>query len=449
MKSWQLTSLAIMGLVVQSVGTNVFIREHSTSLGIDLALITALTLTLMGTAALVTRTVDGILKERTKKKLEERGLGELGDAFTGASGSSVMRNSFLFVVILTGMASLVDGFLLDNLTSYYEEEGRYNTIVRAGDKDAIGAMLEEMATETLGQRLELYVNDFMVPLLEREDVREQALLGLWVTGERMGRSVDLITFTGASSGGWEKALLKSLGQQPAEAVRGYIGPDEPPGVRKAALSALGTFRTGKDIESLGEGLRSDSEEIKLGAITGLSAYKGSLDAVEVVLNALETGDLTGRAQSLAAFSVGDIMMIWQPSRVGGESNERASSLMARFGTFLESQDLDLQCIGVAALRKGRIPSCSQSLFRIFDGAGKGAECTAISMERPPLSPLTLAIAGDLQFRVLDSLSLMALGNDEVREWVLEKRAGEGTKEYSKAVRDGLKSLEMKLTPKGE
>jgi hypothetical protein len=449
LKSWQLTSLALVGLLVQSLGSNLFIREHSTSLAIDLALITALTLSLMGTAALITRTVDGVLKKRTKKKLEERGLGELGDAFTGASGSSVMRNSFLYVVILAVSAGLVDGVLLGNLTSYYEVEGRYNTIVRAGDSDAIGLMLEEMATETLGQRLEIYVNDFMVPLLEREDVREEALLSLWVTGERMGRSVDLITFTGATSGGWEKALLKSLGQKPAEAVRAYAGADAPPGVQKAALSALGTFRTGNDLERLGEGLKSDSGEVRVGAIIGLSAYKGSLDAVELVLEALEKGLLDGKAQELAAYTIGDIMMVWQPSRVGGESNERATSLMARYGTFLEGEGLDLQCVGVTALRKARIPSCAQSLFRIFEGSKKGAECTAISMERAPLSPVTLAVAGAVQFRVLDALSLMALGNDEILDWVVERRAGEGAHDYEKAVQDGLKSLELKLTPKGE
>lgn len=434
-------------LLAQSFGTAHCIRNLSSSLALDLCLLTLLTVTLMLDALILTSWVTRLLDTRTRRNLESLGLEELGDAFTATSGSSIMRSSFVFVVILSGLAAGVDGVLLDDLSGYYQKEGRFHTLVRAGNTPAIGVALEEMASETLGPDLHHYVDTFMMPALENKDLQVFALRGLWITGVRMGRSLDLIQFTNAESGGWEKNLFHHLREDCAPRLRELLGSNPPEEERALALEALGSFRGNQDLEALKKALGGPLASVRKAALRGLSQYKGNREAARILVESLRDGILrSAEDQELALFAFGEVMMLWQPSRIDTDRNEEMLTVVKGLGEWLEKAPPRAQCVGVTSLRKARLPSCGPSLFKLFKSDESVFDCPPISLVRPPLSPQIMATHGEFRFRILDAISLMAVGNDEVGEW-LTRLSLEGTEGYSRAVQEAFRSLDRKLQPK--
>ncbi len=434
-----LSGLVVLGIAIP---INQYIRFTSGSVTYDLLLVTLVVVACLGHAWCLASLVNRWLERRAAAQLVEEGFEDVGEALTGGTGAGAIRLSALLVVSIVGVGGLVDGPLLGNFSTYYEVQGRYQTILRSPDTQAHAEVTREMAGDTMGPDLSLYVESFFIPMLNEPERVEMALGALWVVGERMGRSLDLIRYTNAESGGWEQDLFRLLRQEAGPPVRALaLGPET--SHQAAALRALGSFRTSQDTATLIGALQLGAPQ-RLGALDGLSAHKGKGETAIALIDALgqSKGSWDDEAIQRGLFAVGEILMLWHPSRVDEEHNDAVESAVQALGLFLESQDMPSQCVGIGSLRKARIPSASKSLFAVFERAGKADECPEITWFRPPLGPQALSSQGLLRFRILDALSLSALGNEEIEVWVGKQNAK--LSEFSLPIQTALQSLEAKL-----
>ncbi len=446
-RTFLLFFVAQVALIGISIAGAHHIRTQSTSPGLDVLSMAFLTALLMVDAGFVARGLLHLLNVRKARQLEEAGLSELKEAFTGETSTTVLKQSALYVVSFALLATLLDTVVLGGFTAEYARTGRFATILRAENPEATEKALIEMAEETLGPDLKLYVDEFMVPSLSNGTAREAALTALQITGERMGKSSDLIVFTNAESGGWEQNLLLHLQSEPASRIRSLLLEELSSKERGRALQALGSFRSRQDLEVLENALTAKDEVVRTGAIWGLAYFKGNADAARILVNAVrrEEADLGEEEKRYLAFAVGEVMMVWQPSRIDDEANREVGKILGEFSEFLIGKPLTLQCVGIDAIRKSRISTAAPALFQLFEEAKKGVDCEQQSHLRAPLSPLTLATHGDHQFRILDALSLMAVGEDSIQEWVEEiRRTQDANPTLSLPVREALRSLSAKL-----
>ena len=446
-RTFLLFLVAQVALIGISIGGAHYIRTESTSTGLDVLSMALLTALLMVDASFVARGLLHLLNLRKAKQLEEAGLSELKEAFTGETSATVLKQSVLYVASFALLATLLDTAVLGGFTAEYARTGRFATILRADNPEATEKALIEMAEETLGPDLKLYVDQFMVPSLSNGTAREGALTALQITGERMGKSSDLIVFTNAESGGWEQNLLLHLQGEPASRIRSLLLEELSSKERGRALQALGSFRAHRDLETLENALSEKDEDVRIGAIWGLAYFKGNADAARILVNAVARQEayLGDDEKRYLAFAVGEVMMVWQPSRIDDEANREVGRILRDFGEFLIGKPLTLQCVGIDAIRKSRISTAAPALFTLFEKARKEVDCEQQSHLRSPLSPLTLATRGEHQFRILDALSLMAVGEESIQGWVEKTRQEQDANPtLSLPVREALRSLSAKL-----
>lgn len=409
-----------------------YIQNSSTSVGLDLVLITAAMTVLLATSAL-----EALLAANLVLGEDWAGSGQMVtqnhrqapdqvfdlEAATRRSRSSPIRTYALFVLGFV----FINGYLVERVTSgfvgYYRDFGYYNTLMRPGDPVKIRDALATMA-DAQNERLADYALDLIPPVLASENpaIREAALDAYAIIGRRMSLSVDLLNLENARTDRWEYRLNQGLREHIAPVV--YAIAKMPAMTTQAkAVLVLGAFRDVSSIPFLSELLTKKSTEqtLAIAVVTALAEMR-DLSAVPPLVTVLRSPVIESQLTMVAVFGIGEILGHWRPGLADKEPPAVVTEAVEKLLAMLPEMQGVTQCVAVDALRKIRDSRAATALFRMFESPASDFLCPDVEIAREAMPPFVLSQRERFRIRVLRAISLIAVGNDDVLSWLSEQSA---------------------------
>ncbi|NUN16230.1 MAG: HEAT repeat domain-containing protein [Myxococcales bacterium] len=418
-----------------------YIQHSSTSVGVDLILITLAMALLLATSALEALLVANIVlghswneSTRLRAPNHHQSLDNIEDLEVAArrSRSSPVRTYALFVLGFV----VINGYFVERLTAgfvqYYRDFGYYNTTLRSGDPEKIREALTGMA-DAQNERLADYALDVIPPLLASETpaIREAALDAYTVIGRRMSLSVDLLNLENARTDRWEYRLNQDLREHIAPVIQA-IAKVSTAETQTKAIMALGGFRNTHSIPFLAELVKTKENDhtVALAAVTALAEMR-DLSAIPPLLDVLRQSTGESQLTMMAIFGIGEVLGHWRPSLADKEPPAVMNQAVEKLAGMLPEMQGITQCVTVDAFRKIRDARAAPALFRVFESPGSDFLCPDVEIPRKSMPPFALSQRERFRIRVLRAVSLIAVENDEVMTWLSEQ--AERKSDYSEDI----------------
>jgi hypothetical protein len=391
-----------------------YIRDTSDSVTLDLLLMTAMMVLLLGASfvgALLVGTF--VFGERWVQRLVSGRPDEDDsiEAILSPAQNQPIRLSFVLLAVAICHLFTLEYAVTHEFYGYYQDQGRLKTLLRSENPETREAALIEMSDEQ-GPLLQEYTMEMIVPLLRASDsaTRHQALSAVAYVAERMNYSVDLINRNLSIAAGWELIFLSQLRNEVTPLIVNIGRDDADSATRALALEALGSLRARKAIPVLEEllGDANTPNDVKRGALLGLSQMKGQLNAVKPLVAVLESHGPESREAGIAAYALGEVVGMWTPSEMEEnappqEVKDALNSLAERLLVFSPSN----QCIAADAIRKMRNRDARTPLFAHFENPQTNFQCMEDQIDRERRTALKLSVDEPIRVRTLRAIAYIA------------------------------------------
>ncbi len=420
---------ALAPWLLMSILATSYIRESSTSAGVDMILITLWMLLSFLVAVLGGLLIADVVFApgwREVNLLGERVDATDLDTDVAKLGAATRPQTLPLAGIITGViALLVVGSTLvtDDFFGWYSRYG-YATSTLRGDDDALKvAVLEEM-TRAQDDRLIQFTTMMEAQLEEGAAtgaVRVQAVYSLGEVGRRMLRSIELMD-QGTKGGEWVKSLNLRLVEEVQPKLLMALAAKPSQEMRHALIFALGAMRSMQAVEPLREALSDPArtaETVEV-VIRALARYRTPDRTVELLLPVLagEDAELAG----LAVWAIGDMYGLGT-----GEASEALPNpaLIQLIAQRLPTMPFETQCMVVDAMLRIRAEQLDNVLFGVWDAADPvDKRCPRRVLERRFEGPLAISKEEEMREKVVKALAAIAQGNSRVMTWMSRKSKDE-------------------------
>ncbi|MEZ4269167.1 MAG: hypothetical protein R3F39_22655 [Myxococcota bacterium] len=412
-----------------------WVRELSRSVSTDMALLTLWLLTLLLGAYCVTVLIgDRIFPYRWRERIV------LGDDVPPPEATDELlpppipkSHGLAFSVIFVGL--VVGGVLsaeaiTGDFFAEYQRIGSKRTVLR-GDNEALKLTL---IGELADKRLEGESRDALRLLdtlwrdeRQSEAIRDAALKALG----RLALSFDTSMAAWAREGvreHWELELLRELRQQIAADLRAALATATGERARHLLLT-LGKIREGASLEPIAAKVRAGAEspDATLGAaILALGLLRdphGIVPLLEIAPKIATTPYFRD-----LAWSVGRISLSYPPHS-DDELDAKFGELAEVLGRLTQEGPLERRCDAAYALRLTGDARITAPLIAAFDASADAGDCEAGYVDNDGLAPEMVGATEPFQLRVLKGLADVAVGNDQVVDWLRSRKEDPRFSEY--------------------
>ncbi|MCB9514508.1 MAG: hypothetical protein H6744_07435 [Deltaproteobacteria bacterium] len=412
-----------------------WVRDSSRSVSGDMAMLTAWLLSLLlGAFCLSVLIGDLVFPHRWRERVV---LGEEvppPEAESDLLPPPIPRShglsfSLLFVALVVAGAMSAEA-LSGGFVSEYQRIGSKRTIFRGDNEELKLSLIGELADK----RLEVQSRDAvqLLDVLWRDDrqsaaVRDAAIVGLG----RLATSFDTSMAAWAREGvrdHWELTLLRSLRSDVAPDLREALRSAEPTRARHLLL-ALGKIRESESFEPIAARVRAEAAAptetfgAALLALGLLRDPRGLAPLIEVAPRVADRPELRP-----LAWSVGRLALSYAPHS-DPEIDARFGELVKVLGALISTGSLPRRCDAAYALRLTGDSRIAPPLFAALEQTGGEGTCEAGYVDIDGLAPELVGATEPFKLRLLKAVAEVAVGNDEVIDWLRRHKADPAMSEF--------------------
>ncbi len=428
-----------------------YIRDTSTSLVLDTAMQTSWLLALLlGSALLAIVVADRVFPFHWRRRVI---LGELIDpSDDDADAEPVVLQSHVlgFSLILVGIMA-VSGLGLDLVTggflAEYQRVGYMHTLRRSDNTELKLELIGELGDVRRQQRVRdgVEVLDLMWRDVTRqpEEVRRMAVVVLGRQALALNSSVRAWSKQGVRDH-WELELVRRLRRQTGPDLRAAWTNATPP-LRASISLALGKLGDRDSVAFLAEAIRGGVEPGDGGpwraTVAGLGVARdpAALEAlIDVAPRVTDPDDFR-----TLAWAVGELSRHYLP-----ESDKAIDALFPRlvdtFVALSSGGTFTRRCEAIDVLRKTGDARIATPLTAIFDTPDADGNCESAYVQIDEKAPELAVAAEPLRMRIIRALALVALGDDELLDWLRKRQSDDRYTEFvQQKVREAVVLIEAK------
>lgn len=403
-------------LISMSVYLLDFVKERSVSAAVDFLSITAWAMMTLVVSFFETVLVSGLIC-----RIKRGGKGGDEIAAFREFRLNVFHKSIFFAVFVGA------NFLLSNAASgnfwsgYYAKKGVYMTVLRGGEPEKV-----KWAFDRIAKMPDENIAAFLEPVADFLDsgdagLRKQAALCLGEIARRMNSSVSMLSEKEIKENRWEIAVLAAIRKDVLPKLIESFKKDGDE-VRSAAAYAIGASGSSAAQELFLQYLLSPGRSDVVVKEIVMAAYlSGRFEALKTLEHGVGTKD--GTLQALSLYAAGGII-----AAIGVDDRARleaASSFLEMVKERSGSLSLEGKCAFVDALAKVRDAGFTGLLISLFESRDGDVICGRVEVGRYYTAPVVVTAQGAMRHKILNALAGIAVGNEEVLNFLKKVASDEG------------------------